>query len=378
MMGQQPPDQNALFYEFCMENYVPQDHLLRQIEHFLCLSDLRTHLSSFYSPTGRHSVDPEVMIRMLNIGYCYGIRSERRLCEEVHLNLAYRWFCRLGLVGKVPDHSTFSENRHGRFRDSDAFRQLFETVLQRCMAEDLVDGEGFAVDANVVKADASRQRHRDNDDDWGGGRAVREYLQALDADDTATSSQTRKISPTDPAASYTAAPGGPAFYAYSTNYLADTRHGIIMDVESMTANRKQEVESTKTMIERVEQRFGITPQRLIRDTAYGTAPMLGWLVEEKHIAPHVPVWDKTERKDGTFSRSDFKWDEQHNEYRCPAGKALHPRQRNFKKLPTLITEGTVRSKDDVTSWLSCVGGGSAIFGPLEQCKNGDPKAVAFK
>jgi hypothetical protein len=151
-----------------------------------------------------------------------------------------------------------------------------------------------------------------------------------------------------------------------------------MDVESMTANRKQEVESTKTMIERVEQRFGITPQRLIRDTAYGTAPMLGWLVEEKHIAPHVPVWDKTERKDGTFSRSDFKWDEQHNEYRCPAGKALHPRQRNFKKLPTLITEGTVRSKDDVTSWLSCVRGGSAIFGPLEQYKNGDPKAVAFK
>lgn len=131
------------------------DHLLRQIEPFLCLSDLRTHLSSFYSPTGRHSVDPEVMIRMLNIGYCYGIRSERRLCEEVHLNLAYRWFCRLGLEGKVPDHYTFSENRHGRFRDSDAFRQLFETVLQRCMAEDLVGGEGFAVDASVVKADVT-------------------------------------------------------------------------------------------------------------------------------------------------------------------------------------------------------------------------------
>ena len=339
MMGQQPPDQNALFYEFCLENYVPQDHLLRQIDPFLDLSDLRKHLSSFYSHTGRPSVDPEVMIRMLIVGYCYGIRSERRLCEEVHLNLAYRWFCRLGLEGKVPDHSTFSENRHGRFRDSDAFRQLFESVLQRCMAEGLVGGEGFAVDASVVKADASRQRHRDNDDDWGGGRAVREYLEALDADDTATSSQTRKISPTDPAASYTAAPGGPAFYAYSTNYLADTRHGIIMDVESTTANRRQEVESTKTMIERVEQRFGITPQRLIGDTAYGTAPMLGWLVEEKHIAPHVPVWDKTERKDGTFSRSDFQWDAQHNEYRCPAGKALHPRQRNFKKLPTLITEG---------------------------------------
>ena len=339
MMGQLPPDQNGLFYDFCLENYVPQDHLLRQIDPLLDLSDLREHLSSFYSHTGRPSVDPEVMIRMLIVGYCYGIRSERRLCEEVHLNLAYRWFCRLGLEGKVPDHSTFSENRHGRFRESDTFRQLFELVLQRCMTEGLVGGEGFAVDASLVKADASRQHHRDDDDDWGGGRAVREYLEAIDKDDTQAGKSSRKVSPTDPAASYTAAPGGPAFYAYSTNYLVDTDHGIIMDVEPSTANRSQEAETTKTMIERVEDRFGIKPQRLIGDTAYGTAAMLGWLVEEKAIAPHVPVWDKTKRKDGTFSRSDFHWDEQRNEYRCPAGKTLHPRQRNFRKLPTLVTEG---------------------------------------
>lgn len=230
MMGQQPPDQNALFYDFRLEDYVPQDHLLRQIDGLLDLSELRDYLSKFYSHTGRPSIDPEVMLRMLVIGYCYGIRSERRLCEEVHLNLAYRWFCRLGLEGKVPDHSTFSENRNGRFRDSEAFRRLFELVLERCIAEGLVGGEGFAVDASVVKADASRQRHRDDDDDWGGGRAVREYLQALDEDKTAFGQRARKVSPTDPAASYTAAPGGPAFYAYSTNYLADTQHGIIMDV----------------------------------------------------------------------------------------------------------------------------------------------------
>jgi transposase len=149
MMGQQPPDQNALFYDFCLENHVPQDHLLRQIDPLLDLSPLREHLAPYYSHTGRPSVDPEVMIRMLIVGYCYGIRSERRLCEEVHLNLAYR--------------------------------QLFETVLQRGMAEGLVGGEGFATDASLVKADANRQRHRDDDDDWGGGRAVREYLEALDA-----------------------------------------------------------------------------------------------------------------------------------------------------------------------------------------------------
>ena len=329
-MGQLPPDQNALFYDFCLGNYVPQDHLLRQIDPFLDLGDLRDHLAPYYSHTGRPSVDPELMIRMLIVGYCYGIRSERRLCEEVHLNLAYRWFCRLGLEGKVPDHFTFSENRHGRFRESDTFRHLFESVLRRCMSEGLVGGEGFATDASLVKADASRQYHRNDDDDWGKGRAVREYLAAIDEDDSQLKS-TRKVSPTDPAASYTAAPGGPAFYAYSTNYLIDTDHGIIMDVEPSTANRMQEAESTKTMVNRVEERFGITPQRLIGDTAYGTATMLNWIVEQKQIEPHTPVWDKAERQDGTYGRSDFTWDAEADCYRCPAGKLLPRYRRKFKQ-----------------------------------------------
>ena len=283
MMGQLPPDQNALFYDFCLENYVPQDHLLRQIDPFLDLSDLRAHLATYYSPIGRPSVDPELMIRMLIVGYCYGIRSERRLCEEVHLNLAYRWFSRLGLEGKVPDHSTFSENRHGRFRESDAFRHLFESVLQRCMVKGLVSGEGFAVDASLVKADASHQRQRDDDVDWGGGRAVREYLAALEEGSAQVGATGRRISPTDPAASYTAAHRARGIYAYSTNYLIDTDHGIIMDVEPSTANRTQEAESTKTMINRVEDRYGIKPKRLIGDTAYGTAAMLNWIVETKQI-----------------------------------------------------------------------------------------------
>jgi transposase len=338
MMGQLPPDQNALFYDFCLEEYVPQDHLLRQIDAFLDLSDLRNHLSSYYSPIGRPSVDPELMIRMLIVGYCYGIRSERRLCEEVHLNLAYRWFCRLGLEGKVPDHSTFSENRHGRFRESDTFRHLFELVLQRCMNEGLVGGEGFATDASIVKADASRQHHREDDDDWGNGRAVREYLEAIDKDDALSGTSTRKVSPTDPAASYTAAPGGPAFYAYSTNYLADTDHGIIVDVEPSTANRAQEAETTRTMIERVEERFGMKPKRLIGDTAYGTAPMLDWIVEKKQIEPHTPVWDKAERHDGTFGRSDFTWDAEADCYRCPAGKLLQRYRRKFKQQRTGINK----------------------------------------
>ena len=158
MMGERAVMQEELFYGFSLERHVPADHLLRAIDRFVDLSGIRQHLAPFYSPIGRPSIDPELLIRMLIVGYCFGIRSERRLCEEVHLNLAYRWFCRLGLDGDVPDHSTFSKTRHGRFRDADLLRELFETVVRRCMAEGLVGGEGFAVDASMIIADAHRQR----------------------------------------------------------------------------------------------------------------------------------------------------------------------------------------------------------------------------
>src|SRR5215468_2596473 len=182
MMGEQRDNQQRLFYSFNLDEHVPADHLLRGINQFLDLSDLRSYLAPFYSHTGRPSIDPELMIRMLIVGYCFGIRSERRLCEEVHLNLAYRWFCRLGLDGDVPEHSTFSKTRHGRFRDADLLRKLFETVVRRCMAEGLVGGEGFAVDASMIVADAHRQRGIATPDqlDPKTNRAVAEYFAALD------------------------------------------------------------------------------------------------------------------------------------------------------------------------------------------------------
>jgi transposase len=173
-----------LFYDFCLDEHVPADHLLRRIGRFLDLERVRSALKPFYSSVGRPSVDPELMMRMLIVGYCFGIRSEQRLCEEVHLNLAHRWFCRLGLDGKVPDHST-SRNRPGRFRQSDILRHLFETVVERCLAEGLVGGEGFAVDASLVAADANKQRSIPGDQ-WQAqdhsahaSRAVREYLATL-------------------------------------------------------------------------------------------------------------------------------------------------------------------------------------------------------
>lgn len=341
MMGRDDSSQEQFFYAFKLEDYVPEDHLLRGINRYLDLSELHSHLAPYYSHTGRPSIDPELMIRMLIIGYSYGIRSERQLCEEVQLNLGYRWFCRLSMEDKVPDHSTFSKNRHGRFRDSDAFRYVFEQVLERCIEEGLVGGEGFAVDASIVQADASRRRHHDSDDDdWGpggGSRAVREYLEALD-ETASVGKPVKKVSATDPLATWTAATRERAFYGYSTNYLVDTQAGVIVDVKGTVQNRIQETDAAREMIERVESRFNIKPKKLLGDTAYGSASLLGWLVQDKGIEPHIPVWEKGERTDGTFSRSDFKFDPVSDSYSCPGGKRLKRNLRPFKAKRTGITK----------------------------------------
>ena len=350
MMGRQGGDQARLFYEFCLEDRVPADHLLRKIDRFLDLSTLRQELTPFYSAIGRSSIDPELMIRMLVVGYCFGIRSERRLCEEVDLNLAYRWFCRLGLESRVPDHSTFSKTRHGRFRDSNAFRHLFELVVQRAMAEGLVGGEGFAVDASLIAADANKQRSLASTDevDWqelaATRRSVREYLATLDEAAWGGASEVvpKFISPSDPAAQWTGAHKGHAFFAYADNYLIDLKAAIIVDVEATRASRRAEVGAARTMLDRAEVCFGLKPQRLSADSAYGSAEILAWMVEHKNIAPHVPVWDKGQRTDGTFSRSDFIFDAVSNTYTCPGGKILQQYRRPFTIARTGVTKDKMR------------------------------------
>src|SRR5246127_1919600 len=327
MMGHQQVEQAVLFYEFSLERHVPTDHLLRSIDRFVELGELRRELSAFYSTIGRPSIAPELMIRMLLVGYCFGIRSERRLCEEVHLNLAYRWFCRLGLDGDVPDHSTFSKNRHGRFRDSDLLRRLFEMILRRCIDEGLVGGQSFAFDASLTKADANPQNGVEGEKGLppqAVGRAVEEYLAVLDdaAFGAATEIVPKFISPADPAARWTGAHGGQAFFAYSTNYLIDVENAIIVDVEPTAAIRQAEVTAAKTMIMRAEKRFDLYPERLAGDSAYGSAEMLGWLVNDRGIEPHVSVFDKSKRTDGSFSRDDFTYDHQGDVYFCPGGKML--------------------------------------------------------
>jgi transposase len=347
MMGPKQVAQGSLFYGFSIEDHVPKDHLLRRMDRFVDLSDIRRLLAPYYSSTGRPSIDPELMIRMLIVGYCFGIRSERRLCDEVHLNLAYRWFCRLDLTDPVPDHSTFSKNRHGRFRDCDLFRHLFEQVLARCIAEGLVGGDSFGVDASLISADACRFE-RIEPEDWAPERitrATQEYLDTLDdaAFGAATPVKPKALSPSDPAARFTAANGDRPFYAYSTNYLVDLEHAVIVDVEATAPIRQAEAGAAMDMIARTRERFGLYPEKLVADTAYGSAETLGWLVESEGIEPHIPVIDKSQRTDGTFSREDFTYDREADSYACPGGKALLPGRRAFQTIrPAAKDDGTVR------------------------------------
>jgi transposase len=338
MMGPKQEAQAALFYEFSLEDHVPYDHLVRSIDRFVDLTSVRAHLADFYSHTGRPSIDPELLIRMLLIGYCFGIRSERRLCEEVHLNLAYRWFCRLDLTDRIPDHSSFSKNRHGRFRESDLLRHVFEETVARCMEEGLVGGQGFAVDASLISADVQKQ-NSSNPEDWAAReidpidapRAVREYLDTLDdeAFGAATTAKPKFTAHADPASQWTAARKGPAFFAYSDNYLIDTDHGIIMDVDASRSNKTAEVGAMRKMLDRTAERFGVKPDWIAADTAYGSSDTLVWLTIKRQILPFIPVFDKGERTDGTFSRSDFTWDDENDRYICPGGKEMRHTWRTY-------------------------------------------------
>ena len=329
MMGEPVGRQDRLFYEFDLEDMVPGDHLLRRIAAALDLSWLRGEMKAHYSHLGCPSICPELMVRMLIVGYCYSIRSERRLCQEVKVNLAYRWFCGLGLEDKVPHHSTFSVNRHGRFRDSDLLRKVFEEVVCGCMTAGLVGGEGFAVDASVIEANASRFRRVEGSQvDWTdeqrASRPVREYLVALESENPPINpkQKPKAMSPSDPCAAWTRRGRHKVMFGYSLNYLIDMENAVILDVEATPTRISKEVDATETMIERVEERFALKPDRLAGDVAYGTGEMLGWLVD-RDIDPHIPVWDQsTVAPDGKFTRADFVYDKAHDLYTCPGGREL--------------------------------------------------------
>jgi len=329
MMGQHSRTE-SLFYYFRLEEQIPADHLLRMIDSQVDFSFVREQLKDFYSLTGRPSIDPEILLRLLLVGYLYGITSERRLMDEVRMHLAYRWFTRLGFDKAIPDHSTFSKNRHGRFRQSGVFRKIFEEIVRRCLEAGLVEGRNLAVDGTLVGANASQQSRVPREklvEAAQLSRTVQEYLSELERQNPVADSEGRtklqeKVSTTDPDATW-AIKSGPAVLGYYDNYLVDTTSRVILSVHATPALFSQETVAARRMLEHVGQ-FGIHPQNLAADKAYGSGEFLAWLLA-RNIQPHIPVIDRQHQTRGLFRRDAFRYEPKENAYYCPEGKPLHYR-----------------------------------------------------
>jgi len=325
MMGRLPR-MESLFYYFRLEDQIPEDHLLRRIDRYVDLSFVRERLKNLYSSIGRPSIDPEVLLRLLLVGYLYGITSERRLLEEVRMHLAYRWFTRLGFEQEIPDHSTFSKNRHGRFRQSGVFRELFEEIVRRCLEAGLVEGQNLAVDGTMVGANASRQSRVPREqlkETAQLSRTVREYLAELEEENPVSDAE--MISTTDPDAILATKGGGTAIMAYYDNYLIDTTSRVIVDVEATPALSRQEMVAACRMIERVE-KLRLRPESLGADKAFGSGEFLAWLLA-RGVQPHIPVIDRRHQTGGHFTRDQFRYEPAENVYYCPEGKPLRYRGR---------------------------------------------------
>ena len=281
MMGQQPRT-DSLFYYFRLEDQIPDDHLLKRLDRFIDFGFVRERLRDTYSAMGRPSIDPEVLLRLLLVGYLYGITSERRLIEEVRMHLAYRWFSRLGFEREIPDHSTFSKNRHGRFRNVGVFLEVFEEIVRRCLEVGLVEGKRLTVDGTMVTANASPRR---------GTKPER-------------LGEVAKVSRT------------------VREYLADlARENPVSEDENKPAPRSV---AARRMLARVKERFGICAEGVGADKAYGSGEFLAWLLE-RSIQPYIPVIDRRHQTHRHFTRDQFQYDQVENVFRCPQGQTLRYR-----------------------------------------------------
>jgi transposase len=290
MMGQQARTE-SLFYYFRLEDQIPKDHLLRVIDQQIDLSFVRERVKDLYSATGRPSIDPEVLLRVLLVGYLYGITSERRLLEEVRMHLAYRWFTRLDFEQEIPDHSTFSKNRHGRFRQSGVFREVFEEIVRRCVRAGLVEGKHLAVDGTLVEANASPQSRVRPKEVVQISRSAAEYLSELE--ETNPVSDARMVSTTDPDAVW-AKKVGPAKMAYFDNYLIDTKSRVILGVEATPTLFRQEMVAARQMVDQIH-KFGLRPETLAADKAYVSGKMLNARIARLERERRFRDWLAVER-----------------------------------------------------------------------------------
>ncbi|MGA2263785.1 MAG: IS1182 family transposase [Acidobacteriota bacterium] len=338
MMGERPR-REPLFYYFRLEDQIPEHHLLKHLDRYVDFSFVRERLRDAYSPMGRPSIDPEILLRMLLVGYLYGITSERRLVEEIRMHLAYRWFTRLGLEQEVPDHSTFSKNRHGRFRQSGIFLEIFEEIVRRCIGAGLVDGQRLTVDGTMVAANASPQRgvKREQLPEVAKvSQTVREYLAEVAQQNPMSEPEehpparnsvaARCVSPTDPDACW-ASKWGPAVPSYYDHYLIDNPSCIILGVEATPARFRQETLAARRMLQQVKEKFGISPESLGADKAYGSGEFLAWLLDQS-IQPHIPVIDRRHQTHRRFTRDQFQYDPGEDVFRCPQGQPLRYHSMN--------------------------------------------------
>ena len=327
MMGQHDRSE-ALFYYFRLEDQVPETHLLRLIEKHISFAFVREELKASYSDTGRPSIDPELLLRILLIGYLYGITSERKLVEELRMHLAWRWFTGLGFDQEIPHHSTFSKNRHGRFQESKLFEELFEQIVKQCVDVGLVQGKHLSVDGSFVEANAAKESRIPREqlaEAAQVNQTVRQYLVEVEQQNPTEEPvhQQGQVSTTDPDATYATKGGIPARMGYYDNYLIDNDSCVIVGVQATAARMSQETVAAQDMLTRFTQWQKRTPESVAADTTYGNGEFLHWLAD-RSITPYMRTRDSALRKNNPgYGPERFTYQPESNTYRCPAGEQLN-------------------------------------------------------
>jgi transposase len=313
---------------FRLEDQLPENHLLRLIDKHISFEFVREQLKDSYSETGRPSIDPELLLRILLIGYLYGITSERKLVEELRMHLAWRWFTGLGFDQEIPHHSTFSKNRHGRFQESKLFEQLFEQIVKQCVDVGLVQGKHLSVDGSFVEANACKESRIPREqlaETAQVNQTVRQYLVELEQQNPVEEPihQQEQVSTTDPDSTYATKGGTPARLGYYDNYLVDNHSCVIVGVQATAARMSQETVAAQDMLTRFAQWQGREPESVAADTTYGNGEFLQWLAD-RNVTAYMRTRDSALRKNNPgYGPERFTYQPESNTYRCPAGEQLN-------------------------------------------------------
>jgi transposase len=334
MMGHHARSE-ALFYYFRLEDQVPENHLLRLIDKHISFDFVRERLKESYSDRGRPSIDPELLLRILLIGYLYGITSERRLVEELRMHLAWRWFTGLSFDQEIPHHSTFSKNRHGRFQESKLFEHLFEQIVRQCVEVGLVQGKQLSVDGTFVEANAAKESRVPREQLAAAAEVhhtVRQYLQELEQQNPVEEPvhEQDQVSTTDPDSTYATKGGTPARLGYYNNYLVDNSSCVIVGVQATAARMSQETVAAQDMITRFAHWQGREAESVTADTTYGNGEFLQWLAD-RNITPYMRTRDSIHRKRSPYYGPErFTYQPKSNSYLCPAGQQLNYGGRSMR------------------------------------------------